>query len=222
MNPAAQPAAPASAASGGEGRSLRLRAGAWWRARNRREQVLILLAALAMVAATVELAVLAPQRTARAQAQREIAASLAQLEALRAATELAATRGTPKAGAGLQARRRQAEARIEQAQANLIAPHDMARQLQAIVVRHPQLRVVGIQSLPPKPFEGAAAATLYEHGLRVDVEGRYLDLLAYLEALEHAPYRIFWRSLDMKAEAGVPLTRIEMYTLSKEPVWLRL
>lgn len=221
MNLAAQPAS-ASAATAGEGRSMRLRAVAWWRARNRREQALILLAAVATLAGTVELTVLTPQRAARAQAKRDIAASLAQLDRLRAAAELTAARGTPKAGEILQARRRQAEASIEQAQANLIAPQEMARQLQAIVVRHPQLRVVGIQSLPPKPFEGTAAATLYEHGLRVDVEGRYLDLLAYLEALELAPHRIFWRSLDMKAEAGVPLTRIEMFTLSREPVWLRL
>jgi MSHA biogenesis protein MshJ len=192
---------------------------AWWAARRRREQWLAGIAALALVAGAVELAALAPQRAANHKLQRDIAAARAHLDRLRAtAAELASSQSAAAPNA-LQARRERAQALIERAQADLVAPTDMARQLAAILARHPQLRVVGMQSNAPKLVEGGA---FYEHGLRVDVEGRYLDLLAYLDALRQAPHRIFWRSLDMKADGPLPVTRIELFTLSKEAAWLRL
>lgn len=198
----------------------------WWRARSRREQWLAAVAALALVAGSVELIALAPQRAAKAKLQRDIVEARKQLDRLQASALELASRQVPAGPAGaLQARRERAQALVERAQADLIAPKDMARQLAAILARHPQLRVVGMQSIPPKPVDaggGRSAGALYEHGLRIDVEGRYLELLAYLEALEHAPHRIFWRTLDMKADAAVALTRIELFTLSKEAVWLRL
>lgn len=198
---------------------------AWWLARSRREQWLAAVAALALVAGSIELAALAPQRAAKAKLQREILGARTQLDRLQAsALELAASHAPATAADSLQARRERAQAQIERAQVDLIAPKDMARQLAAILARHPQLRVVGMQSSAPTAVDGSGGtgAALYEHALRIDVEGRYLDLLAYLEALEQAPHRIFWRALDLKADGAVPLTRIELFTLSKEAVWLRL
>jgi len=193
----------------------------WWTGRSRREQWLAGVAALALIAATVELSALSPQRATKQKLQREIVEARAHLDRLQAmALELAAQPAIAETTHSLQSRREHAQRQIERAQADLIAPKDMPRQLAAILARHPQLRIVGMQSNAPKPIDGAGA--LYEHGLRVDVEGRYLDLLAYLETLQQAPHRIFWRSLEMKADGPLPVTRIELFTLSKEAVWLRL
>ena len=193
----------------------------WWTGRSRREQWLAGVAALALIAATVELAALSPQRVSKQKLQREIVAARAHLDRLQAmAVELAAKPAIAEATHSLQSRRERAQQQIERAQADLIAPKDMPRQLAAILARHPQLRIVGMQSNAPKPIDSSGA--LYEHGLRVDVEGRYLDLLAYLETLQQAPHHIFWRSLEMKAAGPLPVTRIELFTLSKEAVWLRL
>jgi len=64
---------------------------------------------------------------------------------------------------------------------------------------------------------------LYQHGMQVTVSGRYLDLIGYLQALEHAPYRVYWRQLDLKVdEKGMPVTRIDIFTLSRETTWLAL
>jgi MSHA biogenesis protein MshJ len=198
------------------------RASRWWKARNTRERWLAALAALALLSAAVEQWLLAPQRAAATAVQRDIATSRKQLDRLQQTATEMAMRHAPAAGASsLAARRARAQAQIERAQVDLITPQAMGRQLSAILARHPQLRVVGIQSLAPKPFDGNGAG-LYEHGLRLEVEGRYLDLLAYLETLERAPHRIFWRSLDMKADGATPVTRLEFFTLSMEPVWLRL
>ena len=205
---------------------MKARAIAWWNARNKRERWLAAVAGFALLAGIVELTALAPQRAERDRLQKEILASRAQLDRLRAtAAELGARHASTLTPEALAERRRAAQSRIDRAQAELLSPQDMGRHLKTILLRHPQLRVVGIQTLPPKAVDAAgsgAGAALYEHGLRVDVEGRYLDLLAYLESLEGAPHRIFWRSLEMKAEADVPVTRVELFTLSKEQTWLRL
>ncbi len=200
----------------------------WWQSRSRREKALVVVSLLALLFGTIELTVLTPQRATKAQLQREIAAARVHLDRLRAtAQELAARHAPQPLDAPLASRRANATAAIERAQVDLIAPQDMARQLAAILARHPQLRVIGMQSSAPKTVGAetparAGATALYEHGLRIDVEGRYLDLLAYLEALEHAPYRIYWRVLDMKAETTPAVTRIELFTLSQEATWLRL
>ena len=193
----------------------------WYSGRSRRERLLAAVTALALVAGALELAAFAPQRATKAKLQRDIVAARAHLDRLQATALEQAARQVPAGAPGsLQARRERAQLQIERAQGDLIAPQDIARQLAAILVRHPQLRVVGMHSTAPRLIEGSGA--LYEHGLRIDVEGRYLDLLAYLEALQQAPHRIFWRSLDMKADGPLPVTRFELFTLSKEPVWLRL
>jgi MSHA biogenesis protein MshJ len=77
---------------------------------------------------------------------------------------------------------------------------------------------------PLAPSARPALNGLYEHGMEITVEGRYLDLIGYLEVLEHAPYRVYWRNLALTVDPtkGVPVTRIGLFTLSRDPTWLRL
>jgi hypothetical protein len=58
----------------------------------------------------------------------------------------------------------------------------------------------------------------------VTVEARYLDLIRYLDALEHAPHRIYWHTLTLSVDPGTgqTQTRIAFYTLSREATWLSL
>jgi MSHA biogenesis protein MshJ len=220
----------------------------WWDARAPRERWLALGAALVIGAAGVDTLLLAPQRAEQARVTRELVAArdrLAKLQEL-AARQSAADDDAQRAhAAALRARREQAERVIREAQIDLIAPREMGQQLATILARFPALRVVGVMSGAPKPFppppadangngtnaNGASNAALsaapsgglYQHGLEVQIEGRYLDLLAYVEALERAPRRVYWRELEMKVNAdGVPVTRLALFTLSKETTWLRL
>jgi MSHA biogenesis protein MshJ len=53
------------------------------------------------------------------------------------------------------------------------------------------------------------------------VEGNYLDVLAYLHALEALPYRFYWRVLELKStEYPVNRVRIELGTLSMDREWI--
>ena len=55
------------------------------------------------------------------------------------------------------------------------------------------------------------------------LEGRYLDVLAYLEALEALPWRFYWRRLELTT-TRYPLNRVrvELGTVSMGREWIDL
>jgi MSHA biogenesis protein MshJ len=201
----------------------------WWAARQPRERSLAIAVAGLAIAALVETAVLGPQRDVSTRLARESDQAqqrLQQLQALAARQAGAGEEQVRHRRAALQERRARALRVIEQAQVDLIPPQEMSGQLEAILARHTRLRVVGLNSTGPKPVVdggSGAAPGLFQHGLELQIEGPYLDLLAYLEALERAPHRIYWRELELRTGVdGTPVTRLVFFTLSREATWLRL
>ena len=208
----------------------------WITGRSPRERMLAVAALVVVLGALIDAALLAPQRDARDALRRQVQDTqreLARLQSMAVQHTLRADAAEQARTAALAARRRQAEEAIRAAQVDLIAPQDMGRQLSALLARHPQLRVVSMSTQPPVPLidvaAGAAPAQpaeangLFQHGIELTVEGRYLDLVAWLQSLEKAPYRIYWRTLDLQVNAdGVPVTKVALFTLSREAVWMRL
>jgi MSHA biogenesis protein MshJ len=210
----------------------------WWERRKPRERLLL----IAVVALTVPLAgyglLLKPVRIQIADSTQRLAGARSELAKLQQLVEQRDRTGSDQLRArqaDLEARLTLAESQIHRAQIDLLTPQDMAPQLSAILQKFPQLRVVGIESESPVPVDRAtdrngkapgtepSGSMLYEHGLELTVEGKYLDLLAYLEQLEHTPHKIYWRDLNLKVNAqGVPLTRVRFFTLSRGPTWLAL
>ena len=205
----------------------------WWAKRAPRERWLVMFVALCAVVAAFDVSVLAPQRAESkklAHAAEVARTRLQEMQALAAQQANDGESALRQRRIALQERRNRAAQLIGEAHVDLIAPQEMTRQLEAILVRHPTLRVMGMHSNSPKPLvesapgqTNGAGAGIFQHGLEVQIEGPYLDLLGYLDALEHAPYHIYWRELEMKVGAtGVPVTRLVFFTLSRESAWLRL
>jgi len=207
---------------------------AWWNKRPRREKALAILALLAAFGAGLDAALLQPQRVARAVAVKQLQTArvtLARLQKLASQHAEAGDAQIRERLTALSARREHAEQIIREAQVDLIAPNEMQKQLTAILARFPQLRVIGVATQTPtllgepNAASGAAALAsgLYQHGLELQIEGRYLDQIAWFEALEKTPYRIYWRELDLQAGGrGVAVTRIALFTLSRDATWLRI
>ncbi len=220
----------------------------WWQKRTLRERLAVQLAALTVVATIVDTAALAPTRKEADHVRGELAGAKSELEKTRAAIEEQARQSESYIEgrkSELQQRRKAAEDVIREAQVDLITPQQMKHQLAAILEKFPQMSIVAMNSLAPVPLGFAtpskstanhAAATaqvpglapnvvagLYQHGLEVTVEGHYLDLIGYLQTLEHAPHRVYWRDLDLAVnDKGVPVTKIGLFTLSRDPTWLSL
>jgi MSHA biogenesis protein MshJ len=203
----------------------------WWAQRTQRERWLVGAVAACAAIAALDVVLLAPQRAESARLARELDLARKRLQQMQSVAAQQASEGEHELRqrrAALQERRARALEVVSTAQIDLIAPQDMSRQLEAILVRHPTLHIVGVTSSGPKALvESAAGATpgvgLFQHGLEVQIEGPYLDLLDYLDALERAPHRIYWRELELRVGAtGVPVTRLVFFTLSRESAWLRL
>jgi MSHA biogenesis protein MshJ len=203
----------------------------WWAKRAPRERWLVLLVAVCAGLALLDVALLAPQRAESkklANAAENASTRLQKLQALAAQQANAGESELRQRRIALAERRARAAQVIADAHVDLIAPQAMTRQLEAILVRHPTLRFVAMNSIAAKPLvdntaNATAVARIFQHGLEVQIEGPYLDLLGYLDALERAPYRIYWRELELKVGPnGQPTTRLVFFTLSRESAWLRL
>jgi len=77
--------------------------------------------------------------------------------------------------------------------------------------------------------QGAAAAAhkprelLYRHGVEIVLQGSYLDMVNYMDALEALPAQLFWGKAELAA-GQYPNARLKLtlYTLSLDQKWMQI
>lgn len=85
------------------------------------------------------------------------------------------------------------------------------------------------QFIPPAQSGQAAQPTtkprelLYRHGVEIVLQGSYLDMVTYMDALEALPVQLFWGKASLDAEQ-YPNSRLTLtlYTLSLDQKWMKL
>lgn len=126
--------------------------------------------------------------------------------------------------------------RIDSGTAELVSPEQMKAVLQSLLSSQQGLSLVGMRSFseavelsaePPSAaaseFAGVAPVALYRHGLELQLEGGYFDLLNYLQAVQGSGWRLNWDSLDYRVgEAGPARAqiRLKLFTLSRKAGWV--
>jgi MSHA biogenesis protein MshJ len=130
--------------------------------------------------------------------------------------------------------------------AGLIPPEHMVQVIHDVLSHQHGLTLVSLHNKPmmslvtavpaPAPAQASGDATEtdaaaapqatadsgpYVHPVEIVIEGSYLDVLAYLHALEALPWHFYWKVLELNSGA-YPLNRvrIELSTLSMEKEWL--
>jgi MSHA biogenesis protein MshJ len=107
----------------------------------------------------------------------------------------------------------------------LIAPEQMAEILQKMLSRDRGVKLVGLKTLPVSHLidgkQSDDGANVYKHGIEITLQGRYLDMLEYLDRLEGLPWQMFWSQASMEAK-DYPAVRITVtvFTLSLDEDWL--
>ena len=117
---------------------------------------------------------------------------------------------------------------------SLVGAAEMVPVLDRLLAQTGGLRLRSMQSLgrsevgapaaaPATPADAKTAGTLYRHGVELNVEGSYADVLAYVQAIEAMPQRVLWGGLQLKVEQHpkVVLT-LRLYTLSQDRSWLEI
>jgi MSHA biogenesis protein MshJ len=111
--------------------------------------------------------------------------------------------------------------------AGLIAPERMVQVIHDVLSRQQGVTLVSLHNSPVTTLvpaaggQAAASGGPYVHPVEIVVEGTYLDVLAYLHALESLEWRFYWRRLELESTAYPRnRVRIELSTLSLDKDWI--
>lgn len=95
----------------------------------------------------------------------------------------------------------------------------------------PMAALAGAGAPPPAPAPAAGPAVpaakapdlLFRHGVEITLSGSYLDMIAYMEALEAMPTQLFWGKAEFEVDQ-YPNARLTLtlYTLSMDKKWMKL
>jgi MSHA biogenesis protein MshJ len=213
-----------------------------------RERMLTTAAILAVLIALFESLVMHRLETHR----KQLAQQLAEIGAAVDDTGDGSDAGvTLERTATLAASLSQATARLHSQSAGLIPPQRMTQVIHDVLSRQQGVTLVSLRSLPPyalidgppkddtgtqspvadatagQSVPAAAFSTAsegpYVHSVELVVQGRYLDVLTYLQALEGLSWHFYWQSLALDATQS-PTTRVTLRlgTLSMSREWIDL
>jgi len=204
-----------------------------------RERIAIFVASVAVLLFLIDSIVLEPMFKRNRQLADEIRQQNMRLETANngVALQMAAFSGNPDAAAELQLAGLKRDAAtmagaLRAMQHGLVAPEKMGQLLQQLLRSNGRLKLISLRTLPVTGMGGAAADAkaapaqrelLYRHGVEVVLQGGYLDMLDYMEALEGSPQQVFWgrAQLDAHHYPASTLT-LTLYTLGLDEKWMTL
>lgn len=196
-----------------------------------RERALVFAAIMAVLFFCAWTFLFEPLAAAQKRLEAELQAKQTQAAALNVQTQkiLEAYAQDPDADnrarrAELNAQLRSADASVSELTRGLVSPPEMARLVERALASKQVLQVVKVENVTGAPLtvaDGQTASGLYRHGLRIQVRGRYADMLEYLRALEALPWRVFWAEASLKVEVyPVASLTLVVYTLSRQKGWI--
>lgn len=206
-------------------------------ARQRRERVLMLVAAAALVALGAWQLLVTPVLQAQSRVTERIASTQESLDGLAAQEEALLQKLEKDPNEPLRERISQLQQRLdrydqqlEELTTGLISPPEMVALLRRMLARHDGVALESVSHREPQPVavdgQGESgsreeAASLYAHPVEVTVSGDFHDVLAYLRDLEGLDERLGWRSLDYQTQEWPGArVRIRLHTLSLHREWL--
>lgn len=116
---------------------------------------------------------------------------------------------------------------LESRSAGLIPPERMVQVIHEVLSHQHGVALISLHNAtvttlaPTQAGTGENSVGPYVHPVEIVVEGNYLDVLAYLHALESLEWRFYWRLLELETTAyPVNRVRIELSTLSLDKDWI--
>ena len=110
-----------------------------------------------------------------------------------------------------------------------VPPEQMPALLRDVIRHHEGLKLKKISKLPVEAIsmksdpeeETEPPLAIYRHSMRLEFEGEYFEVLAYLAELENSEWQLGWRELDyLVEEYPHAAVAVEIETLSREKGWI--
>jgi len=210
-----------------------------------RERIAIFVAGVAALLFVIDSLVLEPLFTRNRLLAEQIHQQNMQVETANAgvAAQMAAFNTNPDAAAQKQLADLNRDAAalagsLRAMQHGLVAPERMGQLLQQLLHSNGKLKLLSLRTLPVSGVGGASTGVvasadgkpapaqrelLYRHGVEVVLQGGYLDMLDYMEALERSPQQVFWGRAQLDAhEYPASTLTLTLYTLGLDEKWMTL
>ena len=202
-----------------------------------RERVLTSAATLVVLIALFNVLVfkqLEIRRTQLAAQLTQVATTIADTAAAGDASD--ATAKTLQRTIAITAQLSQVTARLNSRSAGLVPPQRMTQVIHDVLSRQQGVTLISLRSFAPRALidgpvgEDAAAQPSgtgsegpYVHSVEMVLQGSYLDVLTYLQALEGLQWHFYWQSLTLDA-THYPATRVtvRLGTVSMSRDWIQL
>jgi MSHA biogenesis protein MshJ len=196
-----------------------------------RERVLLFAAAALIVIFVVNATLIQPLRDTQRRLGADIAQKEAELRTIQGGLQrmMQAQRVDPDARnreriAQLQLEVNSLDGSIAEEQRRFTPPQRMRQVLEEMLERGKRLQVLDMKTLPASDLsatQGQSGRRVFRHGMEITLAGSYLDLYAYLHALEALPTQLYWGRAEMSvAEYPVATLKLTVYTLSFDQAWL--
>ena len=196
-----------------------------------RERVMIFLAAALVLVFLVNAALIRPLRDTQrrlsadiAQNERELRTIQGEVQRLARARDAGPDARNRERAAALRAELALIDGRIADEQRRFTTPQRMRDVLEEMLEREKRLRLIDLKTLPVTDMsasQGEAGRRVFRHGVELTLAGSYLDLHAYLAALERLKTQLYWGRAEMAvAEYPVATLKLTVYTLSFDQAWL--
>ncbi len=128
---------------------------------------------------------------------------------------------------------------LEEGTEDLVSPQEMFALMRQMIDAAPKLRLLELRRSAVDPLfrsdnqdaaatgktveEDEARPTLYRHRMQVRLQGRYADILAWLQQLEGLPWQLMWNRVELKTgdypQIEIALT---LSTVSASRAWVGL
>lgn len=212
----------------------------WWRnlldrvdSLSLRERVLVLVGLLALIGVLWDGLLMRPLERSGQRLEPEIAGLRSEIARINASIEELAGKGSLNPDQVLKEQLTQTRTGIADLDKQLggltqglIAPEEMIEVLKTVIARTPPLRIVGLRTLNAEPLAAlmpgeVLPSQVYRHGVELELEGGYLDLVEFLRAFDTMPWRFYWHELELDVTAH-PLLRVRLtvHTLGREEAWI--
>lgn len=110
----------------------------------------------------------------------------------------------------------------------LIEPDEMFELMQQLIFAESRLKLTAMKRKQVKPVfstdqHESQQPEIYQHVLQMSLEGKYKNVLEYMQKLESLEWKLIWDRITLKtAEYPILKVTIEMSTLSDNQYWVGL
>ena len=216
----------------------------------RRERMIVFFAVLICALAILNAVLLDPAAARNKTLSNEISVDQTQIQSLHQQLNAYAQQGVVDPDAQNKARLAELQTRVQELdnklhglQSTLVNPDKMPELLRGLLQKNGKLKLVELKTLPVTGMldtkstdtDGQAAASqpsghvvsndfpMFRHGVEITIEGRYLDLVDYVAAVEQLPWHVLWSKAGLSTD-NYPRDQLilTVYTLSLDKAWLSI